>query len=219
MKKKDRRGSAEGSSQDALGPLQDLIRQLRSGARTKTQLVDFNEGRNPFVKKLGGLIFPVWKTIKLGTGLKTADDFRQALKASGFEIGNWANEILGKPAFTAAAKETEVELVRVSVAERGFKNGATRKDIYQRAQELGLELCPNEVGPQLRLQYKDQQYNEGFASWSQSLRLGGGLVVFGVGRVGGDQWLGGGCGTRTATGAEAASGCSSVASSPLDLRA
>ena len=160
MKKKDRRGSAEGSSQDALGPLQDLIRQLRSGARTKTQLVDFNEGRNPFVKKLGGLIFPVWKTIKLGTGLKTADDFRQALKASGFEIGNWANDILGKPAFTAAAKETEVELVRVSVAERGFKNGATRKDIYQRAQELGLELCPNEVGPQLRLQYKDQPYNE-----------------------------------------------------------
>ncbi len=196
MKKKDRRGSAEGSSQDALGPLQDLIRQLRSGARTKTQLVDFNEGRNPFVRKLGGLIFPVWKTIKLGTGLKTADDFRQALKASGFEIGNWANDILGKPAFTAAAKETEVELVRVSVAELGFKNGATRQDIYQRAQELGLELCPNEVGPQLRLQYKDQPYNEWLRIAMESIAgSGGGLVVFGVGRVDGDQWLGGGCGT------------------------
>lgn len=51
MKKKNRRGLAEGSSQDVLGPLQDLIRQLRSGVRTKQQLVDFNEGRNPFAKK------------------------------------------------------------------------------------------------------------------------------------------------------------------------
>src|SRR3989338_3861144 len=52
MKKNNRRGSAEGSSQDVLGPLQDLIRQLRSGVRTKQQLVDFSEGRNPFLKKM-----------------------------------------------------------------------------------------------------------------------------------------------------------------------
>jgi len=32
--------------------------------------------------------FKVWKTIKLGTGLKTADDFRKAIKHGGMKIGN-----------------------------------------------------------------------------------------------------------------------------------
>ncbi len=104
--------------------------------------------------------FAIWKTIKLGTGLKTADDFRVAIKAAGMYIGDWGNDILGKHAFTARSEETEVELVVASVAELGFKDGATRKDIYVRAQELGLDLCPPEVGPQLRLQYTDQPKGE-----------------------------------------------------------
>jgi hypothetical protein len=105
--------------------------------------------------------FKVWKRILLGTaGLKTADDFRHALKDDGNRIGDWGDDILGKPAFTASSEETEVNLVVASVAELGFKDGATREDIYKRAQELGLELCPPEVGPQLRLQYKDQPKGE-----------------------------------------------------------
>ncbi len=104
--------------------------------------------------------FAIWKTIKLGTGLKTADDFRKALKRSGCKIGGWGNDILGKPTFTASDIEMEVDLVNVSVAELGFKEGATRKDIYNKAKKLGLELCLNEVGPQLCLQYKDQPSGE-----------------------------------------------------------
>jgi len=105
-------------------------------------------------------VWKAWKTIKLGTGLQTADDFRKAVKLAGMKIGNWANDVLGKPAFTVAESEVEVELVVVSVAELGFKDGATRKDIYVRAEELGLYLCPPEVGPQLRLQYTDQPNGE-----------------------------------------------------------
>jgi hypothetical protein len=115
-------------------------------------------------------VFPTWKTIKLGCGPKTADDFRKAVKSAGMKIGDWANDILGKPAFTATTSETEVELVVASVAELGFKDGATRKDIYVRAQEFGLDLCPPEVGPQLRLQYTDQSKGEGLSlRWSPSL--------------------------------------------------
>ena len=82
----------------------------------------------------------VWKSlcsIKLGTSLKSADDFRKALKGANCSIGDYANQILGKSAFTASTEEKEVELVVVSVAELGFKNGATRLDIYKRAQEFG----------------------------------------------------------------------------------
>lgn len=109
-----------------------------------------------------GAVFPIWKTIKLGTGLQNACEFRGALINGYFRIGDWGNDILGKPAFKAANALTEVDLVNVSVAELGFKDGAgaTRKDIYERAIGLGLQLCPNEVGPQLRLQYKDQPKGE-----------------------------------------------------------
>ena len=136
--------------------------------------------------------FPVWKTIKLGTGLKTADDFRNALKAGSYIIGDLANDILGKPSFKAATKETEVDLVKVIVAELGFEQGARRDQIYERAKDLGLELCPPEVGPQLRLQYRDQPNNEWILVGMESiLDSGGDLRVFDVGRDGSGLWLSG----------------------------
>ena len=42
----------------------------------------------------------------------------------------------------------------------GFPNGATLKEIYAKAKDLGLELCPAEVGPLLRLNYPDQPNGE-----------------------------------------------------------
>jgi len=104
--------------------------------------------------------FNVWKTIKLGTGLKTAEEFRRVLRDGEFRLSDWASDILGKPAFKAADEETEVDLVKVTVVELGFKKGARRNQIYERARDLGLELCPPEVGPQLRLQYQDQPNGE-----------------------------------------------------------
>ncbi len=133
---------------------------------------------------------PVWKTIKLGTGLKTAKDFRKALKKSGNLIGDWVDDILGKPVFTASDTEKEVDLVNVSVAELGFKDGAIRKDIYGRALELGLELCPAEVGPQLRLQYADQPKGEWLRIAMKPITdSDGDLFVFAVGHDYGERLL------------------------------
>lgn len=134
--------------------------------------------------------FNVWKTIKLGTGLQTADDFRKALKDNGFNISDWASDILKKPAFTVATKEIELDLVVVSVAELGFKDGATREQIYTRAKELGLDLCPAEVGPQLRLQYKDQPNNEWLVVGMEPITDSYGFLgLFYVKRYGSDLWL------------------------------
>jgi len=96
-----------------------------------------------------------WKTIKLGT-FNSVDEIRKALKAGGFTVNDRSNDILGKPAFTMSNTEQDVELVNVSVEELGFKDGTRYTDICKRALELGLDYCPAEVGPQLRLQFKDQ---------------------------------------------------------------
>jgi len=134
-------------------------------------------------------LFNVWKTIKLGN-YKNADEFRKALKKNGFKTGDWANDILDKPAFTVAGAEEEIQLVNVSVADLGFKNGATYKGICAKAKELGLELCPNEVGPQLRLQYKDQPKGEHLCIAMEPITDSGGrLNIFDVAHDDDDLWL------------------------------
>lgn len=159
------------------GPLKDFAEKLggEEGLQWFAAFKRFLRKEQPWPH------FGVWKTIKLGTGLKTANDFRNALKSGGFRIGDWADDILGKPAFKAVAKETEVDLVKVTVAELGFKDGARRDQIYERAKQLGFELCPPEVGPQLRLQYRDQPNDEWVLVAMESIvDSGGGSGVFSV---------------------------------------
>ncbi len=154
-------------------------------------VMDFLSGKTIVVKVPSDekTSFNVWKTIKLGT-LKNADEFRKALKKDGFKIGDWGNDIIGKPAFTVASTEEEIQLVNVSVADLGFKNGATYKDICAKAKELGLELCPNEVGPQLRLQYKDQPKGEYLRIAMEPITDSDGILgIFDVGHGGDDLWL------------------------------
>lgn len=104
--------------------------------------------------------WPTWKTIKLGTGIKDANGFRQAIKDAGMCIGRGTNDIIGKPEFVVATEEIEVDLVKVTPYELGFKKHPQLGHIYDRVKELGLELCPPEVGPQLRLQLRDQFMNQ-----------------------------------------------------------
>lgn len=48
------------------------------------------------------------------------------------------------------------DLVKVSGAELGFDKPVSRAQINERAQDLGLTLCPQEFGRLLRLLYPDQ---------------------------------------------------------------
>ncbi len=135
-------------------------------------------------------MFKTWKIIKLGTGLKTADDFRKKVMEAGMKIGYLANKILSNPVLTVAESVTEVELVVVSVAELGFRDGATQKDVYTRAQELGLDLCSSEVGPQLCLQYTDQPKGEWLVIAMEPITESGGHVyLFNVEHVDCERWL------------------------------
>jgi hypothetical protein len=91
---------------------------------------------------------------------KGVDSYRDALDAAKMKIGDAADEILGRPAFQYVRERTEVELTLVSVAELGVETESPLSEVYQRATQLGLALCPPEVGPQLRLDYRDQPVGE-----------------------------------------------------------
>jgi len=102
----------------------------------------------------------IWKSIMLGIN-KGVDAYREALAAERVRIGDSADEILGRPAFFYARTPKQVELIVLSVAELGFEADAvSHAEVYRRAKQMGLELCPAEVGPQLRLAYRNQPLGE-----------------------------------------------------------
>ena len=102
----------------------------------------------------------IWRTITLGT-YKGVGAYRDALDAGRIKIGVSADEILGRPAFPYAKMKTDVELAVLSAAELGVESDeSSLSDVYERARQAGLELCPAEVGPQLRLDYRNQPLGE-----------------------------------------------------------
>ena len=53
-------------------------------------------------------------------------------------------------------QSTTFRTVELTVSDLGFPDGATTAQDFKKASQLGLELCPLELGPYLRLEYLDQ---------------------------------------------------------------
>ena len=100
-----------------------------------------------------------WKTISLGSFASTWALF-DALDTAGVHIGDTAEEILHRPAFTVSKVKTRLQLVILAAADLGFGEHVSLAAFYARAQQLGYELCTPEVVVQLRLQYRDQPVGE-----------------------------------------------------------
>ena len=96
------------------------------------------------------------KTIELAT--KTPKEYTKEIEVQGMKIYSYAQDILNK--LEPLKQKEEIKLVSFSVEQLGFPKGATLQQIYDKAKESGLELCPPQVGPELRLNYKDQPMGE-----------------------------------------------------------
>ncbi len=131
------------------------------------------------------------KTIELTT--KTPKEYAQELISQGYKISNWAQDILNK--IESLKQKEEIDLVSFSVEQLGFPNGATLQEIYDRAKEFKLELCPSQAGPELRLNYKDQPNGEYLKVAMEPINdRDGDPGLFGVDRGGSESWLSGGDG-------------------------
>ncbi|MFA6463797.1 MAG: hypothetical protein WCV55_02225 [Candidatus Paceibacterota bacterium] len=103
--------------------------------------------------------FPEGKLEKyhIEIGGKTKEELEQALKtkdAQGnniYYVNDWAKQLLDSKDFEVLKSTEQADLIRITVKGLGFPNGATTDEVYAKAEKLGLELCPPEVGPQLRL--------------------------------------------------------------------
>jgi len=100
-----------------------------------------------------------WKAISLGTYTSTNAMFN-ALDDQHIHIGDTADEILHRPAFTISKVKMDVGLVVLSVNQLSSGGQSSLATIFARARRLGYELCPPEVAVQLRLQYRDQPVGE-----------------------------------------------------------
>lgn len=110
------------------------------------------------------------------------DDFKRSLREPDPKQSDWKKWKLKSP--------EEAKLIRLRVEDLGFSGGATTDQIFARAEELGLELCPPEVGPEFRLQYTNQPMNEDvFVGMKQISVSDGNPSLFRVARHAGGSWL------------------------------
>ena len=123
-------------------------------------------------------------------GGKSAEQLISEMEAVGINIADNAKSMLKNREFVPGKNPVEATLIRLTVAELGFKSGATTDQIYERAQILGLELCPPDTGPNYRLKYRNQPLKEWiYMGMKQITGSGGRPSVFGLGRYGGSLWL------------------------------
>ena len=114
-----------------------------------------------------------WKTLTLGV-YRDLPTLGVALDQAGCRIGDEVGAMLANRAFPLAPERREIELVVLSVAQLGFPRAASRAAIFARAEALGLQLCPPEVGPLLRLQYADQPVGEFLRIAMEPVRMANG---------------------------------------------
>jgi hypothetical protein len=86
------------------------------------------------------------------TGAELLDDLRQA----GVELNESGLVLLESEWLRERTERRSLFTVELTVRQLGFPVGGRMSEIFRRAAELGLSLCPLELGPYFRLQYLDQ---------------------------------------------------------------
>ena len=123
-------------------------------------------------------------------GGKSKEQLIAEMKAAGINISDYAKSMMENPDFVPGKNREDATLVRLTVADLGFTSSATTDQIYKRAEELGLELCPPDTGPNYRLKYKDQPLSEWVRIGMKQITDSDGYPrVFNLGRNDGGLWL------------------------------
>lgn len=118
-------------------------------------------------------------------GGKTARELLVAMRNAGIVVADMAAETMIEQRFQPEKGLEQMDLVRVTPRDLGLTKPSTTQEIYDRAKELGLELCPPEAGPRLRLAYSLQPKEEWLRMAMEEItdKEGGIPVVFTIEHV------------------------------------
>lgn len=94
--------------------------------------------------------------LKTDASIQSSEQAKEKLESQGIFISDYGKDLLDKTEYSKEQKQ--YKLVQFTVGQLGFPQGATTDQIYAKAEELGLKLCPAEVGPQLRLSYSGKDW-------------------------------------------------------------
>ncbi len=98
----------------------------------------------------------------LTIGGKSVKELQEEMRSENINISGYVRDMLESPDFVTQQNKEDIDLVRLKVGDLGLGGSPTTDQLYEKAKELGLDLCPAEVGPQMRLTYKDQPLYEYF---------------------------------------------------------
>jgi hypothetical protein len=133
----------------AVGSKADIVCRLK--ADTASQFMNEAVGAVPRTVCIGGM---------------RKDEILSALKERGILLNEIAQSLFAHQAFETADARSTMEIAEVSVRDLGLTSGATLEQVFERAAEHGLALCPLELAAHLRLQFSDQP--EGFLGYPLS---------------------------------------------------
>jgi hypothetical protein len=125
-------------------------------------------------------------------GGKTKEQLRIEMEQAGVTVSSYAEEMMKILYFTTLPVAQMLDTVRLKVGDLGLSGYPTTDQVYRKAEKLGLELCPAEVGPHMRLATKDQPLGDYYwIGMKQITDSRGTPHIFGPGRGGGGLWLDG----------------------------
>lgn len=103
-------------------------------------------------------MYPEFQAItrKIEIGGLTKLELIRKLRRQSISLNEYAEILLSNDKFTTSKTKYNLKTVELTIRNLGFPEGVTLPQINKRAEELGLDLCPLEVGPHIRLDYLDQ---------------------------------------------------------------
>lgn len=93
-------------------------------------------------------------------GGKTVKQLEASLTGQGIQISRQAKHMLRSENFQPPKIPKNITTIRLKVGDLGFIDNPTASELYERARTFGLELCPPETGPHMRLADSDQPSGE-----------------------------------------------------------
>ncbi|WP_427051623.1 helicase [Paenibacillus sp. TC-CSREp1] len=86
----------------------------------------------------------------------TQTQLQHKLQQCSIQINEYGKTLLTSEKFIMSHTKKRLQTVELAVKHLGFRDGAATLQLFQTAVDLGLQLCPMELGPYLGIQYLDQ---------------------------------------------------------------